>query len=648
MQAVPMCATLTFVLAAIAASTPLSVVPAGAGTGADPYLIDSLPNLRWLSMTRTVWSDTFAQTRDIDAAETRGWVSGKGDTGFFPIGSDYEFRFRGVYHGRGHTIRNLFLQSRNRTYQGLFGVIGETALVDSLELASIAYSGTVSAGGAVGRNVKGILRGVKVSGRIAIEVPVGEGKYIGGLLAENDSGGRIESCSAQVDVEGVSRSTLDEMNIGGLVGVNHGSITNSRSKGVLHVVADLALPVLRLGGLVGFNEGDLVGCEVDDSLSVAMTQNGKNIEAGGMAGVNLGRIQTCRARVRFDVRGISCEAGGLVGRNEGPIVSSEAEGELGVTGQSWMLAGGLVGTNTSEIRSCQSSGSLAAYSSSTVVAGGLVGANMGALTLCSAKGSVLAGGGVGEGSAGGLVGDNSSRIERCRATGTVSVVQLTKAWAGGLLGTNSGTVVNSHAGGDVRVVRCSNVKFAELGGENSGRIEESYASGRLELDKLSESVYQGGIVSYNDQTGAIRNGYWNRTGSSAAGPCKYDIGTTLATGLDSAQMRRSASFVGFDFAAVWIQDEGVGLPRLRGLEGSAAGMRPPTRRVAPAPPVRRMGRELRFEGWEGTIWIFDAQGRLLAHLRPDAQGNASWVPGSLRGVAWARSEGQMRAFWLSD
>jgi len=66
------------------AAAPVAVHPAGIGTAEDPFQIDSLPNLYWLSQDSTVWGGViangttypgyfFVQTSDIDASATSGW-----------------------------------------------------------------------------------------------------------------------------------------------------------------------------------------------------------------------------------------------------------------------------------------------------------------------------------------------------------------------------------------------------------------------------------------------------------------------------------------------------------------------------------------------------------------------------------------------
>ena len=58
--------------------------PDGDGTAENPYKIENLENLRWLSENEDDWDKHFAQTANIDATETDIWNDGKG---FSPIGN---------------------------------------------------------------------------------------------------------------------------------------------------------------------------------------------------------------------------------------------------------------------------------------------------------------------------------------------------------------------------------------------------------------------------------------------------------------------------------------------------------------------------------------------------------------------------------
>ena len=55
----------------------------GDGSEENPYQIDTLAHLKWLSFTESAWQNKhFIQTSDINATDTKTWANGYG---FSPI-----------------------------------------------------------------------------------------------------------------------------------------------------------------------------------------------------------------------------------------------------------------------------------------------------------------------------------------------------------------------------------------------------------------------------------------------------------------------------------------------------------------------------------------------------------------------------------
>ena len=85
--------TLLLIVLIFAASSiwaQVAVAPEGRGTQANPYQIQTLANLYWLSQNEGAWNSYFTQTADIDASETATWFP-NGSCGFYgwmPIGND--------------------------------------------------------------------------------------------------------------------------------------------------------------------------------------------------------------------------------------------------------------------------------------------------------------------------------------------------------------------------------------------------------------------------------------------------------------------------------------------------------------------------------------------------------------------------------
>ena len=180
-----------------------------------------------------------------------------------------------------------------------------------------------------------------------------------------------------------------------------------------------------VGGLVGINQGTITNCYCTGSVR-------GDQDVGGLVGINQddGTITNC-----YSTGGATGEdyVGGLVGYNykEGTITNCYSTG--GATGEDYV--GGLVGWNfpLGMITDCYSTGSV---TGNGYYVGGLVGVNDGTITNCYSTGSVT---GTGE-YVGGLVGENSGTITNCYSTGSVPG----SSYIGGLVGYNfEAEVVNS-------------------------------------------------------------------------------------------------------------------------------------------------------------------------------------------------------------
>ncbi|SEM10437.1 YDG domain-containing protein [Paraburkholderia caballeronis] len=281
----------------------------------------------------------YALGGDIDASSTAGW---NGGAGFAPIGNNSgSGSFTGSFEGLGHVINGLAIDvsatNASSLGIGLFGMVG---------------SG-------------GVVRDVGLTGA---SVSVG---------ADN------------TDID------YDYNYIGGLVGINEGTIVNSYVTGSVTSANEGMI-----GGLVGENVGTIVGSHSTASV------------AGGTADSS------------NDIFGDEMYVGGLVGYNGGSIANSYATGSV---------SAGNSRTND--------------YYYYAYI-GGLVGVNEGPLSNSYATGSVSADAGVnGGGNVGGLAGYNDSIVSNSYSTGAVNVDSVDVA--GGLIGVNYGTVSNSYSTGAV-------------------------------------------------------------------------------------------------------------------------------------------------------------------------------------------------------
>jgi len=175
-----------------------------------------------------------------------------------------------------------------------------------------------------------------------------------------------------------------------------------------------------VGGLVGYNRGT-----VSDSYSTGRVTGA--VVVGGLVGANRGVVS--------DSHSSGCvsgdeQVGGLVGHDWGGAVSnSYAAGS--VTGGDFVggLAGYVFAGGT--VSGCYASGDVTGGMS----VGGLVGWNgVGTVTKSYSSGTVS-----GNGMVGGLLGANLDTVNNVYAAGSVSGEE----WVGGLVGRNTGTVSNS-------------------------------------------------------------------------------------------------------------------------------------------------------------------------------------------------------------
>jgi len=250
-------------------------------------------------------------------------ASWNGGAGFTPIGNPNNTAYNGIFNGLGHSINNLTIN-----------------LPSNVSLASYDYVGLFgfTGGGSVIQNV-GL-----VGGSVSGEYDVGD------LVGLHD--GAVSNSYATGKVGGYS-------NVGGLVGVNQGTVGNSYATGSVSGGTYSG----SFGGLVGSNDGAISSSYATGSVS----GGGGSGYFGGLVGFNGGQISSSYAT--GSVSGFA-EVGGLVGDSYfGTVSNSYATGN--VTGSSYV--GGLVGYND---EGSTASNSYATGSVSGVnFVGGLVGYN---------------------------------------------------------------------------------------------------------------------------------------------------------------------------------------------------------------------------------------------------------------------------------
>jgi len=299
----------------------------GSGTPEDPYQIATAQDLIDLGQTEDDYGKSFVMTAEIDLAgrvfdraviapNTGGYETDFG-MGLNTVSIFGGTPFSGRFDGQGHVIRNLCVDERTVSFQGLFGKLDLGAEIANLGLEDVQITGHRNVGGLVGDNF-GFPYTMSLSSCYCTGTVLGE-ENVGGLVGSNT--GSISSCYSVCMVSGGS-------DVGGLVGhSSHGTISSSYSAGIVSGERTV-------GGLVGFSRSTIMSTH-----SSAMVSAEKGT-AGGLAGNNYeSTISSSYSTGR--VHG-SWQVGGLLGKIAGPdsISSSYSTGGIyGVQG-----VGGLVGS----------------------------------------------------------------------------------------------------------------------------------------------------------------------------------------------------------------------------------------------------------------------------------------------------------------
>ena len=307
--------------------------------------------------------------------------------------------------------------------------------------------------------------------------------YIGGLAGYNRKGTVSNSYSTS--------SVAGSLAVGGVVGGNDGTVSNSYSSG--NVNGDEYV-----GGVVGYNWKGAVS----NSYSTGSVAGSFSI--GGLVGINMYAVTNSYSsgsvigeQYAGGLVGINKDTvtnsystgsmsgdqyvGGLVGLNDGTVTTSYSSGS--VTGEQYV--GGLVGINKDTVTNSHSIGNVTGSSG----VGGLVGTNDG-----NARNSYFAGNVAGEWDVGGVVGTNYGNVKNSYSTGSVTG----NNYVGGIVGRNDGRVSNSHSTGSVT----GKWDVGGLMGSNSGTVTNSYSTG-----SVSGSSIISGLVAMNGVDGTVRNSF---------------------------------------------------------------------------------------------------------------------------------------------
>jgi hypothetical protein len=237
-----------------------------------------------------------------------------------PIGDD-TLSYSGSFHGGGHTVSNLYIDT-TESYQGLFGY--SSGIIESVGILDADITAYKYAGALTGYDT-GIIKNSYSTGTVShSDTSTSYDSYTGGLAGLTT--GEIYKSYSTADVSGSSV-------VGGLAGRAEGSVTLSKATGTISGEDEV-------GGLVGM----LVGATVSTSFATGdISSTGSN--SGALVGRTVSYSEISDSYARGNISG-DIIIGGITGRlYVSTITRSYSTSEIDYTGVSTSI-GGVAGFNT--------------------------------------------------------------------------------------------------------------------------------------------------------------------------------------------------------------------------------------------------------------------------------------------------------------
>jgi filamentous hemagglutinin family protein len=267
-------------------------------------------------------SNSYVLANDINASATGYWSNH-----FVPIAGNGVYT--GVFDGANHTISGLNIYRPGEQNVGMFSAL-DTGTIRNLTLSIVDVQGSANVGALVGYVTDGI-------GYIDNVHASGEVRGIGntGLLIGRN-GGLVGFATSSGTVIGLSGGNAS--NIGGLIGLNVGQVSDSSSSAVINTSGDGYA-----GGLIGSNTktGNFIGAVTRSYATGSVSSTGEIV--GGLIGDNNGGTLTL-SYASGNVNG-GRNVGGLAGRNANgsTINNAYASGDVSGNSTAYNISHGNIG-----------------------------------------------------------------------------------------------------------------------------------------------------------------------------------------------------------------------------------------------------------------------------------------------------------------
>ncbi|RKP46283.1 S-layer homology domain-containing protein [Cohnella endophytica] len=232
----------------------------GSGTALDPYLISTPVQLNNIRNANGYFKLT--QNIDLTAYLSSGGSGYNGGKGWIPIGNMPFLPFGGVLDGNGHTITGLKINSSDQStgmFQGLSGTVKNLGIVEANVVSTHSITGIL-----VGTNASGTIQNCFVTGSVSSTYDT-----VGGMVGENI--GTITNSYSLASVRGTTK-------VGGLVGnyTSNGYYTVGFSNSFAAGLVTATLPTTDKGGLVGASSLAVVNSYYDTTNS-GQSDTGKGV-----------------------------------------------------------------------------------------------------------------------------------------------------------------------------------------------------------------------------------------------------------------------------------------------------------------------------------------------------------------------------------
>ncbi len=232
----------------------------GDGSSGNPYQIGDIYGLQGVGTLPT--SNNYILANNIDASATATY---NGGAGFNPLFGNSNNLFTGTFDGGNFVISNLFENTAGDA--GLFDWVS-SGVIQNVGLAAVNISGKDVVGGLAANLYGGTLTNDYVSSGSVTNT----GQDTGGLVGENYNGSIATSHNS---------ATVTGGNVGGVVGVDYGNITQSYNTG--NVFGSFTGPGAEVGGVVGY----VGGGDIDQNFNtgnVSLIAGGGSDYVGGFVG----------------------------------------------------------------------------------------------------------------------------------------------------------------------------------------------------------------------------------------------------------------------------------------------------------------------------------------------------------------------------